>query len=141
VGVLGVRSCGPQTTGGVVLLVHYIIHFRFHIRRISIHKLLYFSFFSTSFCTTFLYAGLLLLIIIIIIIIIHFRCARFRYTRRLSGSHRPRVRSACIDDPFTVDDVRFLPPSKAYQTAVRTQRKPGKADHILRFQLQMMMGG
>ena len=24
-GVLGVRSCGPQTTGGVVLLVHYIL--------------------------------------------------------------------------------------------------------------------
>jgi hypothetical protein len=40
------------------------VHFRFHIRCISIHKLLYFNFFSASFCTTF--------IIIIIIIINEF---------------------------------------------------------------------
>ena len=33
------------------------VHFRFHIRFISIHKLLYFNFFSASFCTTFLSAG------------------------------------------------------------------------------------
>jgi hypothetical protein len=30
------------------------LHFRFHILCISIHKLLYCSFFSTSFCMTFL---------------------------------------------------------------------------------------
>ena len=35
-----------------------IVHLRFHIRCISIHKLLYFNFFSTSFCTTFLSAGI-----------------------------------------------------------------------------------
>ena len=35
-----------------------IVHFRFHIRWISIHKLLYFTFFSASFCTTFLSAGI-----------------------------------------------------------------------------------
>ena len=34
-----------------------IVHLRFHIRCISIHKLLYFNFFSASFCTTFLSAG------------------------------------------------------------------------------------
>src|SRR5215469_2611629 len=34
-----------------------IVHFRFHIRCISIHKLLYFNLFSASFCTTFLSAG------------------------------------------------------------------------------------
>ena len=34
-----------------------IVHFRFHIRCISIHKLLYFNFFPTSFCTTFLSPG------------------------------------------------------------------------------------
>ena len=34
-----------------------IIHLRFHIRCISIHKLLYFNFFSASLCTTFLSAG------------------------------------------------------------------------------------
>ena len=34
-----------------------IVHFRFHIRCISIHKL-YFNFFSASFCTTFLSAGI-----------------------------------------------------------------------------------
>ena len=58
-----------------------LVHFRFHIRCISIHKFLYFNFFSASFCTTFLSAGIatsisvhvfsfLLLIIISIIIII-----------------------------------------------------------------------
>ena len=35
-----------------------ILHFRFHIRCISIHKLLYFNFFSTFFCTIFLSAGI-----------------------------------------------------------------------------------
>ena len=34
-----------------------IVHFMFHIRCISTHKLLYFNFFSASFCTTFLSAG------------------------------------------------------------------------------------
>ena len=33
-----------------------IVHFRFHIHCIPIHKLLYFNFFSASFCTTFLSA-------------------------------------------------------------------------------------
>ena len=36
-----------------------IVHFRFHIRFISIHKLLYFNFFTASFCTTFLSAGII----------------------------------------------------------------------------------
>ena len=35
-----------------------IVHFRFHIRCTSIHKLLYFNFFSASFCTTFLSEGI-----------------------------------------------------------------------------------
>ena len=35
-----------------------IVHFRFHIRCTSLNKLLYFNFFSTSFCTTFLSAGI-----------------------------------------------------------------------------------
>ena len=35
-----------------------IVHFKFHIRCISIHKLLCFNFFSASFCTTFLSAGI-----------------------------------------------------------------------------------
>ena len=35
-----------------------IVHFRFHIRCIPIHKLLYFNFFSASFCTTFLSASI-----------------------------------------------------------------------------------
>jgi hypothetical protein len=34
-----------------------ILHFRFHIRCVSIHKLLYYSFFSSYFCTTFLSVG------------------------------------------------------------------------------------
>jgi len=35
-----------------------LLHFRFYIRCIFIHKILYFSFVSTSFCTTFLSAGI-----------------------------------------------------------------------------------
>jgi hypothetical protein len=35
-----------------------IVHFKFHIRCISILKLLYFNLFSASFCTTFLSAGI-----------------------------------------------------------------------------------
>ena len=41
----------PITTGTIV-------HFRFQFRCISLHKLLYFNFFSASFCTTFLSAGI-----------------------------------------------------------------------------------
>ena len=44
-----------------------IVHFRFHIPCISIHKLLYFNFFTASFCTTFLYVVITIIIIIIII--------------------------------------------------------------------------
>ena len=40
------------------IIVGIIVHFRFHIRCISIHILLYFNFFSASFCTTFLSAGI-----------------------------------------------------------------------------------
>ena len=47
-----------------------IVHFRFHIRCITIHKLLYFNFFSASFCITFLSAGIAKFIIIIIITLI-----------------------------------------------------------------------
>ena len=35
-----------------------IVHFMFHIRCISVHTLLYFNLFSTSFCTTFLSVGI-----------------------------------------------------------------------------------
>ena len=35
-----------------------IVHFRFHIRCISVPKLLCFKFFSASFCSTFLSAGI-----------------------------------------------------------------------------------
>ena len=44
-------SVAPIITGTIV-------HFRFHIRCISIHKLLYFNSFSASFCTTLLSAGI-----------------------------------------------------------------------------------
>ena len=40
------------------IITGIIVHFRFHIRCISTHKLLYFNFFSASFCTTFLSAGI-----------------------------------------------------------------------------------
>ena len=42
----------------VPIITGTIVHLRFHIRCISIHKLLYFNFFSASFCTTFLSAGI-----------------------------------------------------------------------------------
>ena len=40
------------------ILVALIIHFMFHIHCLSVHKLVYFSLFSTSFCITFLSAGM-----------------------------------------------------------------------------------
>jgi hypothetical protein len=40
------------------ITIGIIVQLRFHIRCISIHKLLYFNFFSASFCTTFLSAGI-----------------------------------------------------------------------------------
>ena len=51
------------------IIIGIIVHFKFHIPCISIHKLLYFNFFTASFCTKFLYAGIATFIIIIIIII------------------------------------------------------------------------
>jgi len=38
------------------IITGIVVHFRLHIRCISIHKLLYFNFFSASFCTKFLSA-------------------------------------------------------------------------------------
>ena len=46
------------------IITGIIVHFRFHICCISIHKLLYFNFFSASFCTTF--------IIIIVVVVVVF---------------------------------------------------------------------
>jgi len=43
---------------GAPVITGIIVHVRFHIRCISVHELLYFNFFSASFCTTFLYAGI-----------------------------------------------------------------------------------
>jgi len=40
------------------IITGIIVHFRFHIRYISVPKLLYFNFFSASFCTTILSAGI-----------------------------------------------------------------------------------
>ena len=40
------------------IITGIIADFRFHIRCVSVHKLLYFNFFSASFCTTFLSAGI-----------------------------------------------------------------------------------
>ena len=40
------------------IITGIIAHFRFHVRCISIHKLLYFNFFSATFCTTFLFVGI-----------------------------------------------------------------------------------
>ena len=45
-----------------------IVHFRLHIRCISIHKLLYFNFFSPSFCTTFLSAGIIIIILLLLLL-------------------------------------------------------------------------
>ena len=42
----------------VPIITGTVVHFRFHIRCISMHKLLYFNSFSASFCTTFLSAGI-----------------------------------------------------------------------------------
>ena len=47
-------SLAPLVTIPVApIITGIIVHFRFHIRCVSIHKLLYFNFFSASFCTIF----------------------------------------------------------------------------------------
>jgi len=72
----------PITTG-------IIIHFFFHILYISIHKLLHFSFFPASFCTTFLSVGIAtsismyIIIIIIIVIVIYFTHGNGRLTKNI----------------------------------------------------------
>ena len=38
------------------IITGIVIHIMFHIRCISIHRLLYFSFFASSFCISFLSA-------------------------------------------------------------------------------------
>jgi hypothetical protein len=49
----------PFVTIPVATVINGIIaHFIFYIRCISIHKLLYFNFFSASLCVTFLSAGI-----------------------------------------------------------------------------------
>jgi len=40
------------------IITGIIVHFKFHICCICVHKLLYFNFFSSSFCTTFLSASI-----------------------------------------------------------------------------------
>ena len=46
------------TVQAAPIITGTIVHFRFHVRCISIHKLLYFNLFSASFCTTFPPAGI-----------------------------------------------------------------------------------
>jgi hypothetical protein len=92
------------------IITGIIIHFRFHFRYISMHKLLYFNFFSASFCTTFLSAGmatsisvhvffLLFLIIIfglllLLLLLLYFQ--RFP-TSRLAGYTTSKMRVVCIN--------------------------------------------
>ena len=52
------------------IIIGITVHFRFHIRCIFINKLLYFNFFSASFCTIFLCIIIIIIIINIIIIIL-----------------------------------------------------------------------
>jgi hypothetical protein len=54
------------------IITGVVIHFRFHIRCISIYKLLYFNFCYASFCTTFLSAGLLLLLLLLLLLYLIF---------------------------------------------------------------------
>ena len=68
------------------IITGIIAHIRFHMRCLSIHKLLYFNFFSASFCTIFRF----IIIIIIIIIVLNSKYALG--TREAWGSHR---RVAC----------------------------------------------
>ena len=77
-----------------------IVHFRFYIRYISIHRLLYFNFFSASFCTTFLSAGIatsisvhvfsLLFIIVIIIIYCNWVVTRWQWLFYIYTKHEIR---------------------------------------------------
>ena len=61
------------------IITGIIVNFKFHIRCNSKPKLLHFNFFSASFCTTFLSAGIATSISIIIIIIIIIILRRVHY--------------------------------------------------------------
>ena len=52
----------------VLIIAGIIVHFRFHIRCISIHKLLYFNFFSASFAQHFCLWVLLLLLLLLLLL-------------------------------------------------------------------------
>ena len=64
-----------------------IVHFRFHIRCISIHKLLYFNFFSASFCTTFLSAGIATSISVHIFSYYYYHYHHHRHLNHLYAGH------------------------------------------------------
>ena len=62
------------------IITGIIVHFRFHIRCIFVHKLLYLCLFSASLYTTFLSAGLLLLLLLLLILIFLSKAALWSVT-------------------------------------------------------------
>ena len=97
-----------------------IVHFRFHIRCISIHKLLYFNFFSASFCTTFLSAGIATSIIIILILIIFIIILKFIFLlgggilvspdlNRRSERFSPALTECCVQCLLVRSSVALWP--------------------------------
>jgi len=87
-----------------------VVHFRFHIRCISVHKLLYFNFFSASFCTTFLSAGIatsisvhvcaIIIIIIILLLLLYLNEVDNIKIRRLGwAGHVIRMDDESIPPP------------------------------------------
>jgi hypothetical protein len=76
------------------VITSILIHFMFHICCICVHKLLYFSFFSASFCVTFLPTGIGTSIIV--------HALSFLFLSIISGLFA--VMSLCV--PF--DSVRLL---------------------------------
>ena len=92
-----------------------IAHFRFHIRCISIHKLLYFNFFSASFCTT-----TLLLLLLSLLLRMLGRCRiikRYKWEGDSSGFNRRNtwINWGKLWEPVRSDDVRVGFKSKRLQ--------------------------
>ena len=70
------------TTPVAPIITGIIVHFRFHISCISIHKPFYLNFFSASFCTTFLSAGIATSISVILLLLLLLLLTHHHYLTR-----------------------------------------------------------
>ena len=100
----------PVTIPVAPIITGTIVHFRFLIRCISIHKLLYFNFFFVSFCTTLLSAGIATSIsvhvfsFLFLIIIYGLFAVTYYYYYSSRISRKERIRNVTIIQQIGLDE-------------------------------------